>query len=50
MPAMFGRELHSADFMFGLGECLAHLNGLIARGLREHMETEEGIYLYQAGV
>ncbi|MGI9274766.1 MAG: MBL fold metallo-hydrolase [Endozoicomonas sp.] len=47
LPAMFGRELYAANLMFGIGECVAHLNCLSERSLLKRHENENGVILYE---
>ena len=48
LPAMFKRELTPDQMMMALGECLAHLNYLVAEGQMTRRETDAQVYLYRA--
>ncbi len=50
VPAMFKRKLDQQQMMFALGECLSHLNYLLAQDKIERTESETGAYLYRAKV
>jgi len=47
LPAIFKRKLNGSQLMFALGECIAHVNYLIAAGDIERT-LKEGCYYYQA--
>lgn len=48
LPVLFSRELHNEQLMMAMGECLAHLNLLYARGSVTRTLDAEGVQVYQA--
>lgn len=48
LPVLFKRELNDQQLMFALGECISHLNFLIARGDMERSLSTAGTYHYTA--
>jgi glyoxylase-like metal-dependent hydrolase (beta-lactamase superfamily II) len=48
MPVLFERELDAHQLGFALGECLAHLNHVLAKGALDRELDGEGHYLYRA--
>lgn len=48
LPVLFGRELHNEQLMMAMGECLAHLQLLLARGAILRERDAAGIDTYRA--
>jgi glyoxylase-like metal-dependent hydrolase (beta-lactamase superfamily II) len=48
LPTLFRRELHNEQLMMAMGECLAHLHLLLARGAIEQEFGGDGIHHYRA--
>ncbi len=46
LPVLFSRELHNEQLMMAMGECLAHLNLLHARGSVTKSLNGEGVEVY----
>jgi glyoxylase-like metal-dependent hydrolase (beta-lactamase superfamily II) len=49
MLSLFGQNLDGQQIFFAMGEALAHLNYLYARGEISCVRGHEGAYLYQIG-
>lgn len=47
LPALFHRELHNEQLMMAMGECLAHLHLLLARGAVTQLQDDDGVLRYQ---
>ncbi len=47
VPVMFGRQLKGLHQMFGLYECVAHLEHLVGRGEAVRESTAQGAYRYR---
>jgi glyoxylase-like metal-dependent hydrolase (beta-lactamase superfamily II) len=47
VPVLFRRQLDAQQLGFAVGEAVAHLNYLLARGRLTRSEGEDGIYRYQ---
>jgi len=47
-PVMYSKELHSSLLMMAIGECLAHLNYLVAQGEVERLMDLNGVYRYRS--
>lgn len=50
LPVLFGRELFNEQLMMGMGECLAHVNYLLARGAVTRQVDAAGVAYYQKSV
>ena len=48
LPVLFGRELANEQLMMAMGECLAHLNHLVARGSATRALRDDGVEIYRA--
>lgn len=48
LPVLFGRELVNEQLMMGMGECLAHINYLLARGSAVSRVDAGGVLRYQS--
>lgn len=48
LPVLFARELQNEQLMMAMGECLAHLNLLYARGSVTRELDSEGVQVYRA--
>lgn len=47
LPSLFHRELHNEQLMMAMGECLAHLHLLLARGAVTQIQGDDGVLRYQ---
>ena len=47
LPVLFPRELDTHQVMFAMGEAIAHLNHLLARGEVRRLIGDDGIMRYQ---
>lgn len=47
LPVLFRRELHNEQLMMAMGECLAHLQLLLARGAIVRCSNAEGVEVYR---
>ena len=48
LPVLFKRELHNEQLMMAMGECLAHVHLLLARGAITQRADHDGIHRYQS--
>lgn len=48
LPALFRKPLHNEQLMMAMGECLAHLQLLLARGAIVRHHNADGVEIYQA--